>query len=500
MGKGFYVSKLIAVIGIVFSIAALATIIALAVVYSQEKTKNFDLNNPTGSTTVSGGTTSTTTSGTTSTTTSGTTSTTTSPTTASTTPASNEPWDNYRLPKHLVPYHYDIHLRPVLEPDSRGIYVFHGKSEAFFTCVNATSLVIIHTNKLNYSSTILRNSIGEGLTVTKVEEVRATNYLVLHAANSLVVGQTYSLYTDFIGELADDLAGFYRNYHNPSYYSAIIATTQMQAPDARKAFPCFDEPALKATFNITLVHNPDYVALSNMNPISATEITIDGVIWTETVYDKTVKMSTYLVAFVVSQFTAIGDPGNSTTTGFVSYQKQYFLFTSNNYIHFSNIIYPLFPADQVAIPDFSAGAMENWGLMIYRESALLYDPEVSSISNKERIAIIIAHELAHQWFGNLVTIRWWNDLWLNEGFASYVEFLGADRAEPTWNIVFVTRDAHICRSPISKHRTCYNQIFTSYLFLAKGIICLISGNCRLLALGLEFDINKTYVKLALQCF
>ncbi|XP_063304987.1 aminopeptidase N-like [Pelobates fuscus] len=446
MAKGFYVSKLIAVVAIVLSVAAIATIIALAVVYAQEKEKNNELtNNPPAATSVP--------------TTFATTTSATGTTTI--TAPSDGPWLKYRLPKTLKPYHYDIRLHPILEKNAQGLYIFFGQSEVFFTCVEATNLVIIHSNKLNFTTptkAVLIDSAGNDLAVSKVEEVPLTQYLVLHADKPLEVGKNYSVFSRYVGELANDLAGFYRSEYIEDGETKIIATTQMQAPDARKAFPCFDEPAMKATFNITIVHKPDYVALSNMNAISHNNIILEGVNWTETVFQKTVKMSTYLVAFIVSQFSPTGDPGSSTTTGVqiwgrkkaIEEEKQgdYALSITKPILDFFaryyQTPYPLPKSDQVAIPDFSSGAMENWGLVTYRETALLYDPKVSSIGNKERVATVVAHELAHQWFGNLVTIQWWNDLWLNEGFASYVEYLGADYAEPTWNIkdLIVLYDVH----------------------------------------------------------
>ncbi|XP_072258837.1 aminopeptidase N-like [Pyxicephalus adspersus] len=427
MGKGFYVSKLIAFVAIFFAIAAVATIIALSVVYANEKANNKKEENGEPTITTPGSSVS------------------------PTTPASNEPWDKFRLPKNLKPDHYDVELRPVLDKNAQGLYVFYGKSVASFKCVNPTNLVIIHSNKLNYTvAPVLKDDTNREIPNTH-KLVEKTNYLVLHLNENLQSGKTYTLHTDFIGELADDLAGFYRSEYVEDGITKIIATTQMQAPDARKAFPCFDEPGMKATFSITLRHKPNYVALSNMNPISVTTETIDGQQWQVTKFNTTPKMSTYLVAFIVSEFTSVGDEkvkiwGRKKAIDLG--QGQYALNVTKPILEFFesyyNVPYPLPKSDQIALPDFSAGAMENWGLVTYRENALLWDQTQSSISNKERVLTVIAHELAHQWFGNLVTIEWWNDLWLNEGFASYVEYLGADFAEPTWKIkdLSVLYDVH----------------------------------------------------------
>nr|DBA32004.1 TPA: hypothetical protein GDO54_007756 [Pyxicephalus adspersus] len=449
MGKGFYVSKLIAFVAIFFAIAAVATIIALSVVYANEKANNKKEENGEPTITTPGSSNKVDNGGSTTPTIASKTTSTLKPTT----PASDEPWDKYRLPKTLIPNHYDVDLRPVLEKNAQGLYVFHGKSVAHFSCVNPTNRVIIHSKKLNYTkNVVLKDDTNREITINKEQLVEKTNYLVLHLAESLQSGKTYTLHTEFIGELADDLAGFYRSEYVEDGVTKIIATTQMQAHDARKAFPCFDEPAMKATFSITLRHKPNYVALSNMNPASVTTETWDGQQWQVTVFNKTPKMSTYLVAFIVSEFRSVGDDrvkiwGRKKAVE-DQMQAEYALNVSKPILEFFEtyykVPYPLPKSDQVALPDFSAGAMENWGLVTYRETALFWDKKESSIGNKDRVVTVIAHELAHQWFGNLVTIRWWNDLWLNEGFASYVEYLGADFAEPTWNIkdLMVLYDVH----------------------------------------------------------
>lgn len=436
MAKGFYVSKLVAFVGIFFAIAAVATIIALAVVYANEKSNNNKVEN--------GGTTSTTTTTTTTTTPARTTS---SVNPVTTTPASSEIWDKYRLPENLVPEHYDIDLRPILTKNDQGLYMFYGKSKAYFTCNTATQHVIIHSKKLTYTEDpVLTDESGSVISSDKFFFAEKTNYLILPLKERLQSGKKYILHTEFEGELADDLAGFYRSEYVEDGETKIIATTQMQAPDARKAFPCFDEPAMKATFSIILRHKPEFVALSNMNVLNVITEAWNGEQWHVTTYEKSPKMSTYLVAFIVSQFKAIGDDrvkiwGRKKAIEDEG-QGEYALNVTRPILEFFetyyDVPYPLPKSDQIALPDFSAGAMENWGLVTYRETALLYDPRESSIGNKERVLTVIAHELAHQWFGNLVTIRWWNDLWLNEGFASYVEYLGADHAEKTWNIKDLT--------------------------------------------------------------
>ncbi|XP_069580456.1 aminopeptidase N-like [Brachyistius frenatus] len=434
MAKGFHVSKAVGIVVMVVGAAALATIIALSVVYSQEKNKN---NNNQVSPTDGGST--------------------------STPTPSNEPWDKYRLPKSLVPVHYNVTLHPRLTEDpTTKLYIFTGTSSVEFVCEEQTNLILIHSNKLNYTKldngqlANLVSASGDVAPPIRSSWLQTvTQYLVLELDGQLMKGHTYKLYTDFTGELADDLGGFYRSEYNEGGVRKVVATTQMQPTDARKAFPCFDEPAMKAHFDIVLIHDIGTVALSNGKEIETTNVIIEGKELHQTVFERTARMSTYLLAFIVSDFGSI----NETIDGVLirifarkpaiaAKHGQYALEKTGTILRFFedyyNSTYPLPKSDQIALPDFNAGAMENWGLITYRETALLYDEEFSSNSNKQRIATIIAHELAHMWFGNLVTLQWWNDLWLNEGFASYVEYLGADKAEPEWNVkdLIVISDVH----------------------------------------------------------
>ncbi|XP_072236216.1 aminopeptidase Ey-like [Leuresthes tenuis] len=421
MGKGFYISKAVAAVCVVAAIGVVVTIIALAVVYAQEKSKNIE----------------------------------TPPSTAepSTTPSTpKEPWQRYRLPDSLSPVSYNVTLWPRLTPNTEDLYIFTGNSKVVFTCVKETDLILIHSNKLNLTTFDGFHARLKGLNGASAPSLKKTwlevptQYLVIQLNSPLQDGEMYELYTEFVGELSDDLGGFYRSEYTEDGVKKVVATTQMQPTDARKAFPCFDEPAMKAVFHMTLIHPHETVALSNALNHDPLNITVDGQNLIKTSFEPTEVMSTYLLAFVVCDFTYIGtNPGAEVLIRIWARRKaieegqgNYALEKTGPILAFFedyyNSSYPLSKSDQIALPDFSAGAMENWGLITYRETALLYNSLVSSNGDKEWVATVISHELAHMWFGNLVTTRWWNDLWLNEGFATYVSYLGANYAEPTWNM------------------------------------------------------------------
>ncbi|XP_054632557.1 alanyl (membrane) aminopeptidase b, tandem duplicate 1 [Dunckerocampus dactyliophorus] len=439
MGKGFFISKGVGVVCIILGAGAVATIIALSVVYSQEKAKNNNEVSPTN-----GGTTP-------------------KPTTTTAAP-SNNPWDKYRLPKNLIPDHYNVSLWPRLTANERdGLFFFTGDSSVEFKCAEETNLILIHSNKLNYTKyennhLAMLVSVDGGSKAPSIVSSwlqTETQYLVLELDGKLTKDHMYRLHTKFTGELADDLGGFYRSEYMEDGVKKFLATTQMQPTDARKVFPCFDEPAMKAVFHITLIHDSGTVALSNGEEKETSNVVIDGQSVLQTVFEPTEKMSTYLLAFIVSEFANISNTIGGVEirifarkSAIAAGQGAYALNKTGPILKFFeqyyNSSYPLPKSDQIALPDFNAGAMENWGLITYRETALLYDEHFSSNSNKERIAAIISHELAHMWFGNLVTLRWWNDLWLNEGFASYVEYLGAHEAEEQWGVkdLIVLSDIH----------------------------------------------------------
>lgn len=251
----------------------------------------------------------------------------------------------------------------------------------------------------------------------------------------------YSLSIKFTGEINDKMKGFYRSkYINTSGEERYAAVTQFEATDARRCFPCWDEPAIKATFDICLVVPPKVEALSNM-PVKSTNEVNDLVRYD---FETTPVMSTYLVAAVVGEYDYVEDRSTDGVLVRVytprgkKEQGQFALEVATKvlpyYKDYFNIAYPLPKIDLIAIADFSAGAMENWGLVTYRETCLLVDPENTSAARKQWIALVVGHELAHQWFGNLVTMEWWTHLWLNEGYASFVEFLCVNHLFPEYDI------------------------------------------------------------------
>nr|VZI22113.1 unnamed protein product [Spirometra erinaceieuropaei] len=228
---------------------------------------------------------------------------------------------------------------------------------------------------------------------------------------------------------------------SPGGCEKYLATSQLQPTDARRVFPCWDEPSFKARFQITIVRRRDFRSLSNMPLMQSHEVWGD---WIEDEYQPTVNTSTYLLAFVVSQFSSLSgldSKGRNFTIwarpdliGAAEYALNVGKCIINFFEEYFELDYPLNKTDMLAVPHFAAGAMENWGLLIYREATLIWDPVVGTEGARQKVATVISHEIAHQWFGNLVTLNWWDDLWLNEGFATFVEYIGVAHAQPDWHM------------------------------------------------------------------
>jgi puromycin-sensitive aminopeptidase len=340
--------------------------------------------------------------------------------------------DPYRLPRHVVPIRYDLRLEPDLTTAS-----FAGQETITVTVHQPTSDIVLNAIDLNIALAKIEGESGpaRGATVALDATLQRCH---LTFAEPLSPGR-WRLTINFSGILNDKLRGFYRStYKDENGVTHNMAATQFEATDARRAFPCWDEPDFKAVFATTLVIDPTLTAVSNSTIASETR---EGGKKTVRFAD-TMKMSTYLVAFIVGKIeptepTIVGQtplrlwavPGKGHLARFgqdiaaasLSFFEQYY-----------GIPYPGDKLDLLAIPDFASGAMENLGAITYRETALLVDQQSATHSELERVADVVAHENAHMWFGDLVTMSWWNGLWLNEAFATFMEMLAVDAWKPEW--------------------------------------------------------------------
>ncbi len=244
------------------------------------------------------------------------------------------------------------------------------------------------------------------------------------------------------GIATDAMHGIYPCYYEMNGEKRELFATQFESHHAREAFPCVDEPEAKATFDVTLITKPGVTALSNMPVLRSQVLDFSSF---ETVFERSPRMSSYLLAFVVGDLqrrstkTWRGTEINVYATPVhpeknLAYACTWAKQSIEFFEDYFDTHYPLPKCDQVALPDFSVSAMENWGLITYREAALLVDPKHATSETKQRVSTVISHEISHQWFGNLVTMKWWDDLWLNESFANLMEYIACDALQPDWNI------------------------------------------------------------------
>ncbi len=340
--------------------------------------------------------------------------------------------DAFRLPRQVLPLRYDLRLEPDLKSAT-----FAGRATITVAVSRPTKTIVLNAVELDITSATIENGRGASHRATIALDAKAERCRLTFP--SAIPTGIWTLALSFRGKLNDKLRGFYRStYKDAAGATHVMAATQFEATDARRAFPCWDEPDCKAVFATTLVIDQALTAVSNTSIVTEKSEHGKKVLR----FADTMTMSTYLVAFIVGEITAtsptvIGKtplrlwcvPGKKHLAKFgqdiASFSLKYFE-------QYYGLPYPGDKLDLLAIPDFASGAMENLGAITFRENALLVDEKAATHAELERIADVVAHENAHMWFGDLVTMSWWNGLWLNEAFATFAEMLAVDAWKPEW--------------------------------------------------------------------
>uniref|UniRef100_B3P5I6 Aminopeptidase n=1 Tax=Drosophila erecta TaxID=7220 RepID=B3P5I6_DROER len=358
----------------------------------------------------------------------------------------NSTYNHYRLPTALRPIKYKLRILTQLENAEK--FSFGGNVKIQIQALENSNNITLHSKELTIdeTETTLRQIGGEDSRdncVTSTEINPTHDFYILHTCEELLAGHVYELSLQFSTTLLDRLEGYYRSsYVDPvANETRWISITHFEPASARLAFPCFDEPGYKAPFWITLGYHKKFTGLSNM-PAKETKPheSLPDYVWTE--FQESLPISTYLVAYSVNDFshkpsilpngTLFRTWARPNAIDQCDYAAEFGPKVLKYYEELFGIKFPLPKVDQFAVPDFNIGAMENWGLVTYRETALLYSAEFSSLKDKQELANVVAHELAHQWFGNLVTMKWWTDLWLKEGVATYLATLCVENIHPEW--------------------------------------------------------------------
>ncbi|PNY27511.1 Aminopeptidase 2, mitochondrial [Tolypocladium capitatum] len=363
--------------------------------------------------------------------------------------------DREVLPDRVKPVHYNLSLKD-LEFEN---WTYKGTVTIDAEISKPTTQIVLNVLEIKLSHakvTVDHTKSSQSLESTNFSYDEKAQRVTITFDQELPVAKKASVAIQFDGIMNNEMAGFYRSKYKPVATPAksvprddefhYMFSTQFESCDARRAFPCFDEPNLKATFDFEIEVPVDQVALSNM-PVKDTEPTKDG--WNMVSFETTPIMSTYLLAWAVGDFEYVEAqtdrryngkqlPVRVYTTRGLKEQGRWALEHAPKIIDFFSEIfdidYPLPKSDLLAVHEFTHGAMENWGLVTYRTTQVLFDEKTSDARYKNAVAYVVAHELAHQWFGNLVTMDWWDELWLNEGFATWVGWYAVDHLHPDWQV------------------------------------------------------------------
>jgi aminopeptidase N len=344
----------------------------------------------------------------------------------------------WRLPATLRPNRYEIHLAPDLKAQA-----FTGKVRIDCDVLESTSEVVLNAAELTIDEADVHVD-GQKVAVTGTSVDEESERATISLAENLVRGGSVSVEIEFTGILNDQLRGFYRSVFSPPGASEgtleTIATTHFESTDARRAFPCFDEPDLKAVFSITVDVPEGLSCFSNFSLLKEEPLDGGG---RRLGFKDSIVMSSYLVCVVVGplvQAPPIDVDGTPVSVvhvpgkeGLADFALEAAAHSLRFYTDWFGIPYPGDKLDMIALPDFAMGAMENLGCITYRENALLVDPSRASLAELNRVALVVAHEIAHMWFGDLVTMRWWDGIWLNEAFATFMETLCVDAFRPEWD-------------------------------------------------------------------
>ena len=331
-----------------------------------------------------------------------------------------------RLLDTFTPNHYNLtlDLTRAEEKEFSGTVIIFGES--------TSESILLHSKGLTIQSAAIDDQPAD---------ISFGEFDKLRLSQPNLENGNHTIHINFSGNITDAMHGLYPCYFTHDGVKKQLFATQFESHHAREVFPCVDEPAAKAEYDLTLITRPGITVLGNM-PVKSEEENGDSL---TTTFEKTPRMSSYLLAFVIGELhkkTARTKSGVEVNVWATPAQNENTLDFALDiatrsidfYDEYFGVKYPLPKSDHVALPDFSSGAMENWGLITYRESCLLADPELTPESSRRFIATVIAHELSHQWFGNLVTMNWWNDLWLNESFANMMEYVAIDALHPEWRM------------------------------------------------------------------